>query len=239
MVAGGKGISTLEGNSGVEEFTALFPILTGDLAGDFKRESERMTFSKGEQLYEQGFPCPFVPFIVSGMVRVFKIGESGREITLYRVRPGQVCILSSTCSISDKQFPAIAEAEEPSVVYVVPGGAFRRMLRKFVPMQEFIFDVMSERLVEMMTVVEEVAFWRVDLRLANRLLEDIAPPSDLVVKMTHARLAIELGSAREVISRILKEFERQGLVTLVRGKVQVVSREALIAYRDALHTGLG
>lgn len=102
----------------VDDLSTLFPMLTGEISADFERESERMEFSKGEQLYEQGFPCPFVPFIVSGVVRVFKIGESGREITLYRVHPGQVCILSSTCSISDKQYPAIAEAEEPAVVYV-------------------------------------------------------------------------------------------------------------------------
>lgn len=124
------------------------------------------------------------------------------------------------------------------MVYVVPGGAFRRMLRRHIPLQEFIFDVMSERLVEMMTVVEEVAFWRVDLRLANRLLEETTPPKAPVVKTTHAELAIELGSAREVISRILKEFERQGLVALVRGKVEVLSRKMLIEFRDGLHSGL-
>lgn len=218
--------------------TGLFPMLNGSLLKDFIHHSERMEFAKSEQLYEQGFPCPFVPFIVSGMVRVFKIGESGREITLYRVRPGQVCILSTTCSVSDKQYPAIAEAEEPSVVYVVPGGAFRRMLRLHVPLQEFIFDVMSERLVEMMTVVEEVAFWRVDLRLANRLLEETEPPNPASVKTTHAQLAIELGSAREVVSRILKEFERRGFVNLVRGMVEIPGRDELTAYRNHLQSGL-
>lgn len=228
-----------ESNPAAEEkmVTGLFPMLTGGLLKAFTHHSERMEFAKGEQLYEQGFPCPFVPFIVSGMVRVFKIGESGREITLYRVRPGQVCILSTTCSVSDKQYPAIAEAEEPSVVYVVPGGAFRRMLHVHVPLQDFIFDVMSERLVEMMTVVEEVAFWRVDLRLANRLLEETEPPNPPEVKTTHAQLAIELGSAREVVSRILKEFERRGFVKLVRGMVAIMGREELTAYRNHLQSG--
>ncbi len=219
------------------DIAELFPLLTGALRAEFDRVSARMEFSKGEQLYEQGFPCPFVPFLVSGVVRVFKIGESGREITLYRVLPGQVCVLSSTCSVSDKQYPAIAEAEEPTVVYVVPGGAFRGMLKRFTELHELIFENMSERLVEMMTVVEEVTFWRVDLRVANRLLRETAPPKPAFVQTTHANLAVELGSAREVISRILKDFERRGYVNLVRGKVEVLDREHLTSFRDALQTG--
>lgn len=223
------------------DISQLFPILSGDLRKEFDRESECMEFRKGEQLYEQGFPCPFVPFIYSGMVRVFNIGESGREITLYRVRPGQVCILSSTCSVSDMQYPAIAEAEEDSVVYVVPGGAFRGMLKRHPALHEMIFNIMSERLVDMIMVVEEVAFWRVDLRLATRLLRETSQPDEFpdnrIVKTTHARLAIELGSAREVVSRILKDFERKGFVNLVRGQVEVIGRKALEDYRDMLHTG--
>lgn len=217
------------------DITSLFPILKGDLGKEFERESERMEFSKGEQLYEQGFPCPFVPFIYSGMVRVFNIGESGREITLYRVRPGQVCVLSSTCSISDMQYPAIAEAEEESVVYVVPGAAFRGMLKRHPVLHEMIFSIMSERLVEIIMVVEEIAFWRVDLRLANRLLRETSQGGDCTVLTTHAQLAIELGSAREVVSRILKDFEHRGFVNLVRGKVEVIGRENLEVYRDMLH----
>lgn len=221
------------------DFASLFPILTGDLGEEFERESERMEFSKGEQLYEQGFPCPFVPFIYSGVVRVFNIGESGREITLYRVRPGQVCILSSTCSVSDMQYPAIAEAEEESVVYIVPGAAFRSMLKRHPELHEMIFKIMSERLVELIMVVEEVAFWRVDLRLANRLIRETSQGGSQTVHTTHAQLAIELGSAREVVSRILKDFERRGFVNLVRGRVEVTGRKALEDYRDTLHMGQG
>ncbi len=216
------------------DIARLFPMLKGPLRDEFDREAERMEFAKGEQLYEEGFPCPFVPFIVSGKVRVFKIGESGREITLYRVQPGEVCVLSSTCSVADKQYPAIAEAEEPAVVYVVPGRAFRKMLSRFPVLHELIFNIMSERLVDMMGVIDDVAFARVDLRLATRLLRETDPPSPNVVKTTHAQLAIELGSAREVISRILKDFERKGFVNLVRGHVEVVSREQLGTFRDQL-----
>ncbi len=219
------------------DLEVLFPYLKGELRDEFLQYAEPMEFSKGEQLYEQGFPCPFVPFVLSGVVRVFKIGETGREITLYRVNPGQVCVLSTTCSISDKQYPAIAEAEEDARVYVVGGGVFRKMLLKYSSLQEMIFDVMSERLVEMMTVVDEVAFCRVDLRLATRLLHETTPPKSSTVSMTHAQLAIELGSAREVVSRILKDFENRGFVHLVRGKVEVMDRDALAQFREQLQAG--
>lgn len=217
----------------------LFPVLHDKLREEFERVAERMTFAKGEQLYEEGFPCPFVPFIVSGVVRVFKIGESGREITLYRVWPGQLCVLSSTCSVSDLQYPAIAEAEEDAVVYVVPGAAFRRMLHHSPELQELIFNLMSERLVELMRVVEEVAFQRVDLRLATRLLHETEPPRPAVVSATHAHLAIELGTAREVISRILKDFERRGMLRLVRGKIEVLDRPKLAQLHEELRREAG
>jgi CRP/FNR family transcriptional regulator len=221
------------------ELGQLFPLLRGGLREELEQAAARMEFEPGEQLYEEGFPCPFVPFLVQGSVRVFKIGESGREITLYRVRPGQVCILSTNCSISDKQYPAIAEAEEHSVVYIVPGGEFRRMLRKYPALQDFVFDLMSERLVEMMAVVEEVTFRRIDLRVLDYLLRSTLPPGSPVVETTHGRLAIELGTSREVISRKLKELERDGYLRLVRGRVEVLDRARLQALRDDLHARLG
>jgi len=221
----------------MEDLSTLFPALRGEVLSDFEKVAERMTFSRGEQLYEQGFPCPFVPFIAKGVVRVFKIGESGREITLYRVPPGQVCVLSSTCSISNKQYPAIAEAEEDTIIYVVPGNAFRNLLKTHPPLHELLFDVMSERLIEMMQVVDEVAFCRVDIRLAKHLLDQTIPPKAPVISATHAQIAVELGSAREVISRILKDFERQGMVALVRGRVEVLSRDRLSGWRDTMQMG--
>ncbi len=216
----------------------LFPMLTGELGKAFDQQAERMHFEKGSVLYEQGFPCPFVAFIISGIARVFKIGESGREITLYRIQPGQICILSSTCSISDKHFPAIAEVEEDVVTMVLPGRAFRDLVSRFFAMQKLINDTIADRLMEMMTVIDDVAFRRVDLRLAERLLRESLPPKSPDVDTTHARLAHELGSSREVISRILKEFERRGIVNLERGRVEILSRDALDKYRD-LHQGGG
>jgi CRP/FNR family transcriptional regulator len=221
------------------DLAALFPILQGDLGREFGRVAARLEYAPHERLYEEGFPCPFVPFLVSGRIRVFKISETGREVTLYRVEPGEVCVLSAICSVQDRQFSVVAESETHSLLYIVPGGEFRRLLRRYWELQAFMLGLMSARLMGMIALVDDVAFRRVGLRVAERLLRETAPPSNPVVTLTHAELAIELGTSREVVSRKLKELERAGLVHLARGRVELVNRPGLAAFRDHLHAELG
>ena len=217
----------------------LFPFLTGELGLEARRHGERRTYAKGTVLYEPGTPCPMVPFLLSGTVRVYKMGESGREITLYRVEPGQVCILSSSCALAgvDAHVPAVAVAETDVEMLALPSYQFRRLLQAHPPLQAFINQTFTERMAEMMMVVEEVAFERVDLRLAEWLLRATEPPAANAVEKTHAQLAVELGSAREVVSRILKDFERHGYVSLGRGHVEVTDRKGLRRYHDGLREG--
>lgn len=221
------------------DLAALFPVLHGDLRREFDRVAGRLEYEPHERLYEEGFPCPFIPFLVSGRIRVFKISETGREVTLYRVSPGEVCVLSAICSVQDRQFSVVAESEAHSVLYIVPGGEFRRLLRRHWELQEFILSLMSARLMEMIALVDDVTFRRVGLRVAERLLRETAPPGAPVVPLTHAELAIELGTSREVVSRKLKDLERAGLVHLARGRVELLNRAGLVAFRDHLHAELG
>ncbi len=209
-----------------------FPAVTDPLRKLLESVAERRSFPKGTVIYEEGFPCPLVPLLLSGVVRVFKMSETGREITLYRVEPGQLCVLSSTCALAghDAKLPAVAVAETDVELLAVPSHVFRRLLREQPELQSFINRMLTERLAEMMMVVDEVAFGRVDLRLAEWLLR-AAPEGKAgaaaAIEMTHAQIAMELGSAREVISRLLKEFERRGLVALGRGRIEVRDREGL------------
>jgi CRP/FNR family transcriptional regulator len=232
------------------DIAQVFPLLTGELGADVLRSAERRTISKGTVLYEQGTPCPLVPFILAGTVRVYKVGESGREITLYRVEAGQTCVLSCSCALSDVEgkLPAIAVAETDVSMLAVPSYQFRRLLKAHPALLQMINSVFTERLSEMMMVVEEVAFQRVDLRLAEWLLRATEPsagasgasrerPAADHVSLTHAQLAVELGSAREVISRILKDFERRGFVHLGRGRVDLADRAGLRAYLASLKQG--
>jgi len=187
---------------------------------------ERRHFAKGTVLYEEGFPCPLVPLILSGTVRVYKMGETGREITLYRVSPGEMCILSSTCALTgqDARLPAVAVAETEVDLLAVPSHIFRRLLRERPELQGILNRVLTERLAEMMMVVDEVAFGRVDLRLAELLVRSA---KEGAINATHAQIAMELGSAREVVSRLLKELERRGLVRLGRARIDVLDAAGL------------
>lgn len=193
------------------------------------RVGEKRSFAKGAILYEEGFPCPMVPLILSGVVRVFKMGETGREITLYRVEPGQICVLSSTCALTGREakLPAIAVAETDVELLAVPSHVFRKQLANEPQLQSHLNQILTERLSEMMMVIDEVAFGRVDIRLAEELLRGCRGTPGAEVTATHAQLAMELGSAREVVSRVLKEFERQGMVRLGRGRIKVLDPDRL------------
>ena len=218
------------------EVAKAFPQLAGDLAAEVLRYAERRSYPRGTVLYEHGTPCPLVPFILEGTVRVYKVGESGREITLYRVEAGQICVLSCSCALTgvEGRLPAIAVAETDVVMLALPSYQFRRLLQTHPALQQMINAIFAERLSEMMMVVEEVAFQRVDLRLAEWLLKATAPPALGHVALTHAQIAVELGSAREVVSRILKDFERRGFVHLGRGRLELADRAALRAYLEGL-----
>ena len=193
------------------------------------RVGEKRSFVKGAVLYEEGFPCPMVPLILSGVVRVFKMGETGREITLYRVEPGQICVLSSTCALTGREakLPAVAVAETDVELLAVPSHVFRKQLASEPQLQTHLNQILTERLSEMMMVVDEVAFGRVDVRLAEELLRGCRGTPGVEVTSTHAQLAMELGSAREVVSRVLKDFERKGMVRLGRGRINVLDPERL------------
>lgn len=213
------------------DLTRLFPHLDAALRERIVAVAERRSYPEGTVFYEEGFPCPFVPFVLSGVVRVFKIGETGREITLYRVEAGQVCILSTSCALAgnESNLPAVAVAESRVEMLVLPVHVFRQLLADSTSLQAFVNRTLADRLSEMMMVVDEVAFGRVDLRLAERLVRAIRNASEATVNTTHQQLAIELGSAREVVSRILKDFERKGLVRLGRGRIEVIAPHELEA----------
>lgn len=217
-----------------EEVVRVFPVFTGELAETFARHAVRRAVPKGTIIYEQGHPCESIPFIVSGVVRVYKIGESGREMTLFRVCSGQTCILSTSCGVTGAAYPAIAVAEEDLQLFAVPAKHFRQWVLHYPALHQFMCALLADRLAETMLVVEEVAFRRVDLRLMEWLLRQSEPPRPPVLNSTHAQIAVELGSAREVISRILKDFEHHGYVVLGRGRIEVTGRKGLQTYHDSL-----
>lgn len=192
-----------------------------DLQREITQSSSVVRLASGAYFLREGDSCAHFAVVVSGRMRVFKLGESGHEITLYHVGAGEACPLNVSCILSDRPVPAMAMVEEDVEAVVVPAGAFRRWVAEHESLRSAVFRMFSTRLTEVMSLVEEVAFRRMDQRLARRLGELFQERSDGVVEITHAEIAADLGTAREVVSRLLKEFERLGAIALARGRIEL------------------
>ena len=180
----------------------------------------------GDYFLREGDTCAHFAILVSGKMRVFKLGEGGQEITLYHVGAGEACPLNVSCILSDRPVPAMARVEEEVEAVVVPASTFRAWIAEYEPLRRFVFQMFSSRLTEVMSLVEEVAFRRMDQRLARRLA-DLLTDSESV-EITHADIAADLGTAREVVSRLLKEFERRGAIRLSRGRILLRDQSILL-----------
>lgn len=201
----------------------FFNVAPHELQAALVAEGTVVHLDAGSYFLREGDACAQFAIVISGKMRVFKLGASGQEITLYHVGPGEVCPLNVSCILSDRPVPAMAMIEEDVEAVVVPAATFRRWIAEYEPLRSFVFQVFSSRLSEVMSLVEEVAFRRMDQRLARRLEELFLRDGgyQASVEITHAEIAADLGTAREVISRLLKEFERIGTITLSRGRIDL------------------
>jgi CRP/FNR family transcriptional regulator len=175
--------------------------------------------------YHQGQRLDQFGLVGGGSIRVFRVGESGREITLYHVRAKETCLVNMLSVLLDRETCASAQAEGTVIAVLVPGDVVRAWVRSSDTFRSFAFDAVGQRLIDVMTLVEEVAFRRMDQRLAEYLRLRVA--NDGIVMATHEDIASELGTAREVVSRLLASFAHQGAIVLSRGRIQILQLERL------------
>ncbi len=185
-----------------------------------------MQLPAGVSICDEGQQCAQLAMVLDGIGRVYKLSPSGREITLYRIHSGESCVLTASCIMSENAFPAMAITETPVSAILVSPKNVREWFCKDPEWQKFIFGLLSFRLSDIISVVEEVAFKRIDVRIAEQLVRHLEH-ADLVLQKTHAELAADVGSSREVISRILKDFAQRGLVNLTRGSIEVLDVESI------------
>ena len=190
---------------------------------EITREARAVTLQPGTYFYREGSRFDDFALVGSGDIRVFKVGERGHEITLYHVQDGDVCLVNMLCVFLDQPTMANAVVEAPTEAVVVPSAVFRNWIATNADMRRFAFAVMAQRLVNVMVLVEGLAFHRMDERLARLLMQRFSHPQQTrrVIAETHEELARELGTVREVVSRVLKEFERQGAIAIARGRVEL------------------
>ena len=208
-----------------EYLVNLYPALAGlpdERLGALLRPAA-LELPAGSQVFAEHQPCQGFPLLLAGSIKVVKRSASGRELMLYRVVPGGSCIITSSCLLGRSEYNARGIAETPLRLLLVPAPAFAQLMLDHGPFRDFVFHLFAERIAELMQLVEEVAFTRLDQRLARLILaQDRA-----VLNVTHQQLADELGSVREIVSRLLKGFAEQGLVALGREQLTVSDRAGL------------
>jgi len=173
--------------------------------------------------YREGGACGAYVMRLAGQSRVFKMSASGREILLYRVGPGETCVITTTCLLGNSDYPASTIVEKPIKDVIIPSAAFNQLMVDSKVFRTFVMTNYGALISDLIVLLDEVAFHSLDARLAKLLLDD---GSDHVQK-THQQIADELGTAREVISRQIKRLEQKGWVALGRGQVEILDREAL------------
>ena len=209
-----------------EKLQKLYPALQGLAPERLARilvESRLLRLPAGTEVFAERQACQGFPLLLEGSIKVVKQAGNGREMTLYRVAPGGSCIITSSCLLGHAAYNARGLAESPLTLLALPADSFASLLVEHTPFRDFVFHLFSERIAELMQLVEEVAFARLDQRLAKLLLN--APQDQLHV--THQQLADELGSVREIVSRLLKGFAAQGLVGLGREQLTLLDRDGL------------
>lgn len=173
-------------------------------------------------LFDVGTPCQVLPLLLQGELRVSQRSASGRELVLYHVHPGELCIVTLGCLLGGTAYPATGTARSPIRALGLPRELFMTLLHRHAPFREWVFRLFTERIAGLMHLVQEVAFRRLDQRLAGWLAAH-AP----LAEVSHQTIADDLGSVREIVSRLLKTFEEQGWVRLGRARIEILDPAAL------------
>lgn len=206
-----------------------FPALKGLAANHrsvLEEKARIVNLPAGSTLFAPGVkPVSFL-LVRLGTVRVQQTSEQGREIVLYRIAAGESCVLTTACLLAHEDYQATAVAETDVEGVAIPRQTFELAMAESAPFRKFVFESYGQRLTELFLLVEEVAFTRLDIKLAHRLIS--LAQGSASTKITHQQLAAELGTAREVIGRQLHEFQRRGWIKAVRGKITILNRNALL-----------
>lgn len=189
--------------------------------------ARHLILEPGEWLFREGERASQFVAVGAGSIRVFRIGATGRQITLYHVRGQESSLVGMLSVLLDRPVVATAQAEVVTEVVVVPAAALREWVSTSDAMRNFIFETMTRALVDVTSLLEDVAFRTIESRLVDLLLKHA--DEEHVIRMRHDEIAAELGTAREVVSRLLEGFERRGAIVLSRGRIQVGDEAALHA----------
>jgi len=210
----------------LQQYPVLRELPAAELGAALETAS-RLQLAAGAVVFDENQPCQGFPLLLSGSLRVVKSSANGRELQLYRVVPGESCILTSSCLLGNTRYHARGITEQALEMVLLPATAFHALLEKQESFRGYVFHLFSDRLTDLMQLVSAVAFQKLDQRLATLLINKPNP-----IHATHQALADELGSAREIVSRLLKGFAEQGWVKLGREQIDITDATALKKFAE-------
>ena len=188
---------------------------------------------KGDVLHNGDIDCIGLLLIKSGQLRVFVLSDEGREITLYRLFDMDICLFSASCVMPDIQFNIVVEAEKDTEMWIIPPCLYKNLMQESVAVSNYSNQLISSRFSEVMWLMEQIMWKSFDKRLAAFLLEECSLEDSQVLKITHEKIANHMGTAREVVTRMLRYFQSEGMVKLTRGTIEVVNEKALDSLKNA------
>jgi CRP/FNR family transcriptional regulator len=210
--------------SWIDKFKGLSR-LPDDIRAELEAGSQIVTVPAGTEIFEPGQTADNLLLLLDGTVKVQHRSDTGREVFLYRVHAGESCVLTTACMLAFEDYSAEGISETKVKAVAIPRKTFDTLVAKSPVFREFVFTAYSRRITDLFTLIDDIVFQRMDVRLASRLLE--LADSAGTVHATHAVLGTELGTAREVVSRTLSEFQRRGWIEQSRGEVRLIGRDGL------------
>ena len=218
---------------GFSEFFPIWDKLTEDQRQRITAASEFRKVNKGTVLHNGSLDCLGLLLIRSGQLRAYILSDEGREITIYRLFERDICLFSASCVMPDIQFDIVIESEKDTELWIIPACLYKELMQESLAVSNYSNQLMSAHFSDLMWLVEQIMWKSFDRRLAAFLLEESQLEDTDSLKITHEKIANHMGTAREVVTRMLRYFQNEGMVRLTRGTVDITDRKRLKQLRDA------
>ena len=190
------------------------------------------TVPAGTVVHNGAVECTGFLLVRSGQLRAYTLSEEGREVTIYRLFDHDCCLFSAACIMSSLQFEVIIETEKDSEIFIIPPSVYQKLMNESLAVSKYTNDLMATRFSEVMWLMEQIMWKSFDKRLAAFLTEESAIEGTNLLKVTHEKIANHMGTAREVVTRMLRYFQGEGLVKLTRGAIEIIDEDGLNALQD-------
>ena len=186
----------------------------------------------GTTVHNGTMECTGFLLVRSGQLRAYTLSEEGREVTVYRLFDHDCCLFSAACIMSSLQFEVIIETEKDSEIFIIPPSVYQKLMNESLPVSKYTNDLMASRFSDIMWLMDQIMWKSFDKRLAAFLLEEANIEGTNILKVTHERIANHMGTAREVVTRMLRYFQSEGLVKLTRGAIEIINEKGLTRLQD-------